>query len=72
LWNEIQGKVNSLSDGNLEQIFEVLSTKEKLKNKITSLQDELAKGIEQDKLFMEYANSFSHPLLLLDKKANGK
>jgi len=69
LWNEIQGKVNSLIDGSLEQIFEVSSTKEKLKNKIVSLQEELDKGIEQDKLFMEYANSFSHPLLILDRKS---
>jgi len=68
LWNEIQGKVNSLSDNNLDQLFEVGATKEKLKSKTTFLQDELAKAIEQDKLFMEYANSFSHPLLILDKK----
>jgi len=68
LWNEIQGKVNSLADGSLEQIFEVSATKDKLKNKITTLQDDLAKSAEQDKLFMEYANSFSHPLVVLDKK----
>ncbi len=30
LWNEVQGKVNSLSDDNLEHIFEVEITKKKL------------------------------------------
>ena len=59
LLNEIQGKVNTLSDSALEQIFEVSTTKEKLKETIKALNDDLAKTVEKDKLFMQYAGSFS-------------
>eukprot|EP01118_Nematostelium_gracile_P015485 TRINITY_DN6219_c0_g1_i1.p1 TRINITY_DN6219_c0_g1~~TRINITY_DN6219_c0_g1_i1.p1 ORF type:complete len:824 (-),score=312.45 TRINITY_DN6219_c0_g1_i1:78-2549(-) len=59
LWSEIQSKVNCLSDSALEQIFEVSTTKEKLKHQINQLADELSRYAEQDKLFMDYAGSFS-------------
>jgi len=59
LWNEIQGKVNTLSDSALEQIFEVSTTREKLKQQINTLEEELKRASDQDKLFMEYAGSFS-------------
>jgi len=59
LWNEIQGKVNCLGDSSLEQIFEVISTKEKLKDNIKVLTDILTKLGEKDKLFMQFASSFS-------------
>jgi len=58
LWTEIQGKVNCLSDSALEQIFEVSTTKQKLKEQINSFDDEFKRASEQDKLFMEYAGSF--------------
>jgi len=59
LWTEIQGKVNCLSDSALEQIFEVSATKEKLKLAMQSLEDDLKRAGEQDKLFMEHAGTFS-------------
>eukprot|EP01114_Cavostelium_apophysatum_P012433 TRINITY_DN277_c0_g1_i1.p1 TRINITY_DN277_c0_g1~~TRINITY_DN277_c0_g1_i1.p1 ORF type:complete len:856 (+),score=372.25 TRINITY_DN277_c0_g1_i1:231-2798(+) len=59
LWNEIQGKVNCLGDSSLEQIFEVTSTKDKLKESIKGLNDDLSKFAEKDKQFMQYAASFS-------------
>jgi len=59
LWTEIQGKVNCLSDSALEQIFEVSSTREKLRQSIQALEEDLKREAEQDKLFMEYAGSFS-------------
>jgi len=59
LWNEIQGKVNCLGDASLEQIFEVVSTKEKLKESVAHSQDELSKFSEKDKQFMQFASSFS-------------
>jgi hypothetical protein len=59
LWNEIQGKVNCLSDSALEQIFEVNTTKEKLRDTTKQLNDDLVRCDEQDKQFMVYAASFS-------------
>jgi len=59
LWTEIQGKVNSLEDSSLEQIFEVSSTKDMLKSSIKELEEELLKCVENDKQFMQYAASFS-------------
>jgi len=59
LWTEIQGKVGTLSDSALEQIFEVSSTREKLNQQIRALEEDLKQAGEQDKLFMEYAGSFS-------------
>jgi len=59
LWNEIQSKVNCLSDSSLEQIFEVGTTKDKLREATKTWEDELVKASEQDKQFMQYAGSFS-------------
>jgi len=62
LWNEIQGKVNCLSDSQLEQIFEVSATKDKLTQSRKQLEDLLAKTSEHDKLFMQYTAVFSRRL----------
>jgi len=59
LFNEIQGKVNCLGDSALEQIFEVSSTKDKLKETISVLTNDLNKLAEKDKQFMQFASSFS-------------
>jgi len=59
LWNEIQGKVNCLGDASLEQIFEVTSTKDKLRETTKQSQEELARLTEKDKQFMQFASSFS-------------
>jgi len=59
LWNEIQGKVNTLPESALEQIFEVQQTKDKLKDTSKQFQDDLNKLVEKDKLFLQYAASFS-------------
>lgn len=59
LWNEIQGKVTCLSDTNLEGIFEVVSTKDKLKVNIKSMQDDITKLAEQEKVFLQHSSAFS-------------
>jgi len=59
LWNEIQGKVNTLPESALEQIFEVQQTKDKLKDTSKQFQEELNKLAEKDKQFMHYAAAFS-------------
>jgi len=59
LWNEIQGKVNTLPDSALDQIFEVQQTKEKIKDHAKGLQDELAKLSEKDKQFVQFAAAFT-------------
>jgi predicted nucleic acid-binding protein len=64
LWNEIQGKITCLPDATLEQVFEVNTTKEKLKDQANALERDLAKYADQDKLFMSYSNAFSHPISL--------
>eukprot|EP01116_Phalansterium_solitarium_P012696 TRINITY_DN2920_c0_g3_i1.p1 TRINITY_DN2920_c0_g3~~TRINITY_DN2920_c0_g3_i1.p1 ORF type:complete len:831 (+),score=329.51 TRINITY_DN2920_c0_g3_i1:129-2621(+) len=68
LWTEIQGKVNCYSDSTLETIFEVASTKDKLQRSIKDLQTELSKAGEQDKMFLEFANSFSRPIAFDGKR----
>jgi len=70
LWNEIQGKVNTLSDESLEKLFDVNTTKSKLSQTTQRLKDDLSKAAEQDKLFMEYASSFSHPISILESRTN--
>jgi hypothetical protein len=59
LWNEIQGKVNCLSDNQLENIFEVSATKEKLKESIKNLESDLTRFSDQEKQFQQYASNFS-------------
>lgn len=67
LWTEIQGAVTTLSDDQLEQIFEVAATKNKLK------EDEkaLSRGIEayatQEVHFIKSATQFSHPIYVLSQ-----
>lgn len=58
LWSEIQGKVTSLSDTSLTQIFEVKSTKDKLINDEKNLKTTLTKMGEQDASFLEASTQF--------------
>jgi len=64
LWNEIQGKITSLSDQQLEQIFEVSATKDKLREDEKLLQIVLKKCVEQDQLFLDASTHFCHPIVL--------
>lgn len=59
LWNEIQGKVNTLPDSALDQIFEVQQTKDKIKEHAKALQDELGRLTEKDKQFVQFAAAFT-------------
>jgi len=64
LWSEIQGKVTSLSDTSLTQVFEVKSTKDKLVNDEKVLKTTLQKMSEQDASFLEASTQFSHPIII--------
>eukprot|EP00026_Physarum_polycephalum_P007579 Phypoly_transcript_07642.p1 GENE.Phypoly_transcript_07642~~Phypoly_transcript_07642.p1 ORF type:complete len:510 (+),score=138.30 Phypoly_transcript_07642:54-1532(+) len=64
LWSEIQGKVTSLSDTSLTQIFEVKSTKDKLVNDEKNLKATLTKMGEQDASFLDASTQFCHPIII--------
>jgi len=68
LWSEIQGKVTTLSDAELEQKFEVSATVSKLQEDEKSLQNKIAKYGEQEQYFLRYATHFSHPVYALQEK----
>jgi len=59
LWGEIQSNITCLSDGELEELFEVQVTKEKLADAQKDMNLILDKFADQEDLFMEYANSFA-------------
>jgi hypothetical protein len=68
LWNVIQGKVTTLSDEQLEQIFEVSATKNKLKEDEKALQRQIEAYTTQEVHFIESATQFSHPIYVLSQK----
>jgi len=68
LWNEIQGKVTTLSDDQLEQIFEVNATKSKLTEDEKALQKLIKHYTTSEATFVEAATHFSHPVYAMEKK----
>jgi len=62
LWGEVQSKITTLSDQMLEELFEVTVTKTKLKDDEKVLQQILTTFHDQEAVFLEAANSFSHPV----------
>lgn len=61
LWNEIQTKVTTMSNEQLEQYFQVNSIKEKFKNEEKSLESRLIKIDDQINQFSEIAQYISNP-----------
>jgi len=59
LWNEIQSRVNTLSDTEFEQYFEVSDTKDKLEAEIKHLNAESAQVTEKEQEFIKYAAAFA-------------
>eukprot|EP01092_Planopodium_desertum_P009917 TRINITY_DN4335_c0_g2_i5.p1 TRINITY_DN4335_c0_g2~~TRINITY_DN4335_c0_g2_i5.p1 ORF type:complete len:275 (+),score=67.13 TRINITY_DN4335_c0_g2_i5:30-827(+) len=64
LWGKLQGKVTSLSDEKIEELFEVLATTEKLKDQEVSVKNMQIKFKEQEKDFMTAAHKFANPQIL--------
>jgi len=62
LWAEIQGNITTMSDAELEELFEVQVTKEKLSDAEKDMRLILDKFADQEILFMEYAFSFAKGL----------
>ncbi|KAL6077942.1 Dynamin like protein [Balamuthia mandrillaris] len=62
LWNEIQGKVSTLGDDQLEQIFEVSATKSKLEEEEKALKKQIDAYSSQETAFIDAATHFSHPI----------
>lgn len=61
LWNEIQRRITTVSDEQLDQFFQVKTTKEKLKEDEKALEALLAKTTEQETQFLDIAKQFTHP-----------
>jgi len=59
LWGEIQSNVTAISDADLEELFEMTVSKEKLQDSKKDMNLGLEKLSQQEDLFMEYVNSFS-------------
>jgi len=68
LWSEIQGKVTTLSDAELEQKFEVSATQSKLQEDEKQLQKKITSYGEQEQYFLKAATHFSHPVYVQDVK----
>jgi hypothetical protein len=69
LWSEIQGRISTLSDEQLDQIFEVNATKSKLKEDEKALRQLIEHYSQQEELFLEASTHFSHPVYAaLEKK----
>eukprot|EP01089_Gocevia_fonbrunei_P003433 TRINITY_DN13398_c0_g1_i1.p1 TRINITY_DN13398_c0_g1~~TRINITY_DN13398_c0_g1_i1.p1 ORF type:complete len:820 (+),score=248.00 TRINITY_DN13398_c0_g1_i1:64-2523(+) len=68
LWSEIQGKVTTLADSELEQKFEVQATRSKLQEDEKVLQKKIDGYVEQELYFMKAATHFSHPVYIQEKK----
>jgi len=62
LWAEIQGKVTTLTDEQLDQIFEVNATRNKLEADEQNLISQIKTCSTQESQFIEAATHFSHPL----------
>jgi len=59
LWGELQSSITTLSDTELEELFEVEITREKLADAEKDMNLILGKFVDQEDLFMEYANTFA-------------
>jgi len=59
LWGEIQGSVTCLSDEQLQELFEVSSTRDRLIDSEKDMQLILSQFAKQESMFMEYANGFA-------------
>lgn len=59
IWSEIQGSITVLSDDQLQELFEVPATINRLKDNEKDMQQILGKFSDQEKLFLEYTNSFA-------------
>lgn len=59
VWSEIQGNITSLSDEQLQELFEVPVTKMRLAGAERDMKGILETFGSQESLFMEYATSFS-------------
>jgi hypothetical protein len=66
LWGEIQGNITCLGDEELQELFEVPLTKDRLSDAQKDMQQIVDKFTEQEDLFMEYANNFSKGASKLD------
>jgi hypothetical protein len=62
LWGEIHGKVSSLSNQNLEELFEVPLTTQRLQDEQRTLQHILDKFVQQEANFQTASHAFSHPI----------
>lgn len=59
VWSEIQGSITSLTDDQLQELFEVGITKQRLTGSEHDMKGILEKFGEQEGVFMEYATGFS-------------
>jgi len=62
LWGEIHGKVSSLSNQNLEELFEVPLTTQRLQDEQRTLQHILDRFVQQEANFQTASHAFSHPI----------
>lgn len=63
LWTEIQRRITTVSDDQLEQFFQVKATKDKLKEDQKALEALLHKTTEQEVQFLDIAKQFTHPTM---------
>lgn len=61
LWTEIQRRITTVNDDQLQQYFQVNTTKDKLKDDERALEALLAKTSEQETAFLDIARQFTHP-----------
>jgi len=66
LWSFVQSRVSTLSNEDLTRIFDMESTKERLKKEEEALKKELQKLNDDEAKFHKCANQFSHPLFAAD------
>jgi len=64
LWTVVQGKVGSLADKELEEIFEVSATKHRIKEEEKTLLQTAQQCAEQEVVFLDAATKYSHPVLV--------
>ena len=63
----LQGSVNTLSDEQLEQLFDTAATKSRLEGALEKVEKQADQLGELDKIFLEHANTFSHPVKSLSE-----
>lgn len=62
LWGELQSNISTLSDEKLEELFELSTTKQRLKDDEKNLQQILEKFGSQEESFQTASHEFSHPI----------